>query len=488
MAPDGLARRAADHLPPRARPGARAPEARVRLEAGAGLRRDRDAAGRELPDQWIIRGNHHDAWVNGAQRSGQRHGGGAGGGARDRRAGEGRLAPRRTLVYAAWDAEEPGLLGSTEWVEDHAEELQRARSSPTSTPTPTPAASSASAARTRWSASSTRWRATCPIRRSRRHAIGERLLARHACSTGVAEARDGGARRAGASRSSALGLGLRLHAVPAAPRHRVAQHRLRRRGRVRAVPLDLRLVRPLRALHGSRLRLRRGAGEGRRARGAAAGRGGRAAVRVRALGGADRHATSSEVERARRRRCETETDEHNRRLDDGTFDAGGRSDETLRGAGEEGRRCRTSTSRRCRTRWRGCSVAARRFDAASAAALRDGATSRRATLAQANAVLLHGRARADARRGAAAPALVPAPGLRARATTPGYGVKTLPAVREAHRAARVGRGAHRRFRWWRRRSNATPPKSNAPPDCWRARSSRVLALPLPREALVEALE
>jgi N-acetylated-alpha-linked acidic dipeptidase len=82
-------------------------------------------AGSELPDQWVIRGNHHDAWVNGADdptsgmvalmeearvlgelaRSGWR--------------------PRRTIIYAAWDAEEPGLLGSTEWVEHHADELRR---------------------------------------------------------------------------------------------------------------------------------------------------------------------------------------------------------------------------------------------------------------------------------------------------------------------------------------------------------------------------
>ncbi|HXT22492.1 MAG TPA: transferrin receptor-like dimerization domain-containing protein [Thermoanaerobaculia bacterium] len=81
--------------------------------------------GRELPDEWVMRGNHHDAWVNGATdpvsglaallaeakavaslvRDGWR--------------------PGRTVVYAAWDGEEPGLLGSTEWAEQHAEELQK---------------------------------------------------------------------------------------------------------------------------------------------------------------------------------------------------------------------------------------------------------------------------------------------------------------------------------------------------------------------------
>ncbi len=80
--------------------------------------------GTREPDRWIIRGNHHDAWVFGAT---------------DPLAGQvalmaeakaiGKLLktgwrPRRTLVYASWDGEEPGLLGSTEWVELHAAELE----------------------------------------------------------------------------------------------------------------------------------------------------------------------------------------------------------------------------------------------------------------------------------------------------------------------------------------------------------------------------
>ncbi len=76
------------------------------------------------PDEWVIRGNHHDAWVFGAEdplsgltamleeakaigaicKNGYR--------------------PMRTIIYCAWDGEEPGLLGSTEWAEDHATELQ----------------------------------------------------------------------------------------------------------------------------------------------------------------------------------------------------------------------------------------------------------------------------------------------------------------------------------------------------------------------------
>ncbi|HUG39395.1 MAG TPA: transferrin receptor-like dimerization domain-containing protein [Longimicrobiales bacterium] len=80
--------------------------------------------GATAPDEWVIRGNHRDGWAMGAMdpisglvalleearavgelaRAGHR--------------------PDRTIIYAAWDAEEPGLLGSTEWAEHHADELR----------------------------------------------------------------------------------------------------------------------------------------------------------------------------------------------------------------------------------------------------------------------------------------------------------------------------------------------------------------------------
>ena len=80
--------------------------------------------GSQEPERWIIRGNHHDGWVFGAT---------------DPLSGQvalmaeakaiGKLVkdgwqPRRTLVYTSWDGEEPGLLGSTEWAELHAAELK----------------------------------------------------------------------------------------------------------------------------------------------------------------------------------------------------------------------------------------------------------------------------------------------------------------------------------------------------------------------------
>jgi N-acetylated-alpha-linked acidic dipeptidase len=81
--------------------------------------------GAEKPDEWIIRGNHHDAWVNGASdpTSGM-----VALMEEARAVGELRKTgwkPKRTIVYAAWDGEEPGLLGSVEWAETHADLLKR---------------------------------------------------------------------------------------------------------------------------------------------------------------------------------------------------------------------------------------------------------------------------------------------------------------------------------------------------------------------------
>lgn len=81
--------------------------------------------GSVYPDQWVIRGNHHDGWVFGAA---------------DPLSGNvammeeakalGKLMdegwkPKRTIIYCSWDGEEQGLLGSTEWVEEHADELKQ---------------------------------------------------------------------------------------------------------------------------------------------------------------------------------------------------------------------------------------------------------------------------------------------------------------------------------------------------------------------------
>ena len=81
--------------------------------------------GTVYPDEWIIRGNHHDGWVNGAADplSGMVA-------ELDEAKALADLIKRgyklkRTVVYCAWDAEEPSLLGSTEWAEYHADELKQ---------------------------------------------------------------------------------------------------------------------------------------------------------------------------------------------------------------------------------------------------------------------------------------------------------------------------------------------------------------------------
>ncbi|HEX9345799.1 MAG TPA: transferrin receptor-like dimerization domain-containing protein [Candidatus Acidoferrum sp.] len=80
--------------------------------------------GSVFPDEWVIRGNHHDGWVNGAEDpiSGQVA-------MLEEARSLGELVksgwkPKRTIIYCAWDGEEPGLLGSTEWAEQHYDELR----------------------------------------------------------------------------------------------------------------------------------------------------------------------------------------------------------------------------------------------------------------------------------------------------------------------------------------------------------------------------
>jgi N-acetylated-alpha-linked acidic dipeptidase len=109
--------------------GGKSPTVRMKLEFNWDIKPIYNViarmTGSERPDQWIIRGNHRDAWVNGAD---------------DPLSGlvammeEARAVselaktgwkPKRTIIYAAWDAEEQGLIGSTEWAELHADELRQ---------------------------------------------------------------------------------------------------------------------------------------------------------------------------------------------------------------------------------------------------------------------------------------------------------------------------------------------------------------------------
>jgi len=109
--------------------GGKTPTVRMKLEFNWDIKTIYDVIakmpGSERPDQWIIRGNHRDAWVNGADDplSGQVA-------MMEEARAVSELAktgwkPKRTIIYAAWDAEEEGLIGSTEWAELHADELQQ---------------------------------------------------------------------------------------------------------------------------------------------------------------------------------------------------------------------------------------------------------------------------------------------------------------------------------------------------------------------------
>jgi N-acetylated-alpha-linked acidic dipeptidase len=81
--------------------------------------------GSELPDEWVVLGNHRDAWVYGGvdPSSGTAS-------MMEMTRALGQLAkqgirPRRTLVVCSWDGEEIGLTGSTEWSEQFADELRQ---------------------------------------------------------------------------------------------------------------------------------------------------------------------------------------------------------------------------------------------------------------------------------------------------------------------------------------------------------------------------
>jgi N-acetylated-alpha-linked acidic dipeptidase len=108
--------------------GPGAAKAHLHVESDWGMKTIYDVIARipgsELPDEWIVRGNHHDGWVFGAW---------------DPLSGNAALLseaksigallktgwrPKRTLIYCSWDGEEPGLLGSTEWAETHEQELK----------------------------------------------------------------------------------------------------------------------------------------------------------------------------------------------------------------------------------------------------------------------------------------------------------------------------------------------------------------------------
>ena len=81
--------------------------------------------GSTYPDQWVLRGNHRDGWVMGASDPLSGHIAMMGEAKAIGELAKSGWKPKRTLVYLSWDAEEPGLIGSTEWAETHADELKK---------------------------------------------------------------------------------------------------------------------------------------------------------------------------------------------------------------------------------------------------------------------------------------------------------------------------------------------------------------------------
>ena len=281
----GLARGAADHLPRGPGPARGAPGARLRLAEPAALRRDRARSrARVWPDQWVVYGNHHDAWVNGAEDpiSGQVA-------LEEAARALGALLktgwrPARTIVFAAWDGEEWGLLGSTEWAEKHADELKEKGVVYFNSDTQHPRL-----AGRRGLALAAGVHPRGGARRPRPEAGQERADAAIDRRLGAAAepARGGGIARHGRRGDrdtvfavGALGLGLRLHRLHRPPRR--ASMNVSYGGDADAgdLPLHLRLVRLLPPLPRPRLPLRRGRGADDGDGGAAAGRRARAALRV----------------------------------------------------------------------------------------------------------------------------------------------------------------------------------------------------------------
>ena len=224
--------------------------------------------GAEKPEQWVLRGNHHDGWNFGA---GDPLSGMVAVMEEARVIGE--LAksgwrPARTLMFLAWDGEEPALLGSTEWAELHAEELQRhAVAYINSDGTGRGFLRVSGASTLELFSTQTARDLTDP----QTHVpVLDRFLA----------SRKGGGRGIGVSHRTSR-LGFRLHGVSTSPGDSQLEYRIWRRGRRRLVPLELRFLRLLRSVCRPGFPIRDGDGAARRANDAPHGECRLAAVSIR---------------------------------------------------------------------------------------------------------------------------------------------------------------------------------------------------------------
>ena len=186
--------------------------------------------------------------------------------AHGRLAQAGLAAASAPIVYASWDGEEPGLLGSTEWAETHAKELQQkavvyvnsdtnASRLPVRGRQPFPAAPGQSGRGGRDRSGD----ASVSVQQRQRAFLEVHAAEQDASPKTQESAQTRGRKRRHSDRAAGLGFGLQR--VPGTPRHRHAGCRLRRRGRSgRRVPLALRRLRALRPFRRSGLQVRSRAG------------------------------------------------------------------------------------------------------------------------------------------------------------------------------------------------------------------------------------
>ncbi len=288
-------------------------------------------------------GNHHDAWVNGADDPIS--------GAVSlmevaRGLGEllrGGWRPKRTIVLALWDGEEWGLLGSTEWAEAHRDELNGKGVVYINTDGTGKGWLNAGGSH------SLQQFVTEVARDINDPRTGKPVLevGRRKAIEGPARGRARRGREGSEHPHRPARLGLRLHAVPAASHRGLAQPELRRRKSRRRLSLGLRLVRVVHAFFRHRLHLRPHARAGDGHRGAAPVGGGGAAVPVL---GHERHARALRGGGAEAPRREEGRAGHRLRA----ADCGGSGTvEGLDGLREGARRsCRQGARRRCRRRKR----------------------------------------------------------------------------------------------------------------------------------------
>ena len=235
--------------------------------------------GAVFPDQWIVQGNHHDGWVNGAN---------------DPTTGNVALMetargfaellkqgwkPKRTIILGSWDGEEWGLLGSTEWGEQHARDLREKGVVYINTDSNGRGWLSASGSHSLEAFVSEVARSVMDPKSGKPDLHrGPRSRGPAGLLRGAEEAADGPAE----PRDQRAGIGLRLHRLPRSPDDGLAERGVRGPGSGRwAGPLDLRHHRVVRTILGRGVPLREDAVADRRNAAHAARRRTRAALRVR---------------------------------------------------------------------------------------------------------------------------------------------------------------------------------------------------------------